>query len=428
MEDSAAVSELRFKQWNGRERSIFFEPNAFYTPVEKLAESEKGGISVLSGRRVVKVDPDRQEATLHDGTVIRYGKCLIATGGVPKSPPELEGVPKNIREKVTLFRRIEDFISLEQAVSNAKSVTVFGGGFLGSELACALGHRARKTGLEVIQAFQETGNMAKVLPEYLSEWTTDKVRSEGVKVLPNSRLKSVAATADGRLSLELSTGQVVTDHVVVAVGVETDNSLAQASGLQVDKNLGGFSVNDQFEARPNLWVAGDAAAFLDPQLGRRRVEHHDHAVVSGRLAGENMTGAGKSYTHQSMFWSDLGPDVGYEAIGIVDSKLPTVGVFARATPADTPKAVVTRTDEAVRSISEEKADKVPSAETAAPAASEAEDYGKGVIFYLRENQIVGVVLWNVFNRMNIARKVLKEGKSYEDLTEVAKLFNIHAKE
>ncbi len=35
-----------------------------------------------------------------------------------------------------------------------------------------------------------------------------------------------------------------------------------------------------------------------------------------------------------------------------------MGVFAKATPADTPKAVVTKTDEAVRSISEEKADKV----------------------------------------------------------------------
>jgi len=32
-----------------------------------------------------------------------------------------------------------------------------------------------------------------------------------------------------------------------------------------------------------------------------------------------------------MFWSDLGPDVGYEAIGIVDSSLPTVGVFAKTT-------------------------------------------------------------------------------------------------
>lgn len=30
-----------------------------------------------------------------------------------------------------------------------------------------------------------------------------------------------------------------------------------------------------------------------------------------------------------MFWSDLGPDVGYEAVGIVDSSLPTVAVFAK---------------------------------------------------------------------------------------------------
>lgn len=43
---------------------------------------------------------------------------------------------------------------------------------------------------------------------------------------------------------------------------------------------------------------------------------------------------GKPYLHQSMFWSDLGPDVGYEAIGIVDSSLPTVGVFAKATEAN----------------------------------------------------------------------------------------------
>lgn len=30
-----------------------------------------------------------------------------------------------------------------------------------------------------------------------------------------------------------------------------------------------------------------------------------------------------------MFWSDLGSDVGYEAIGIVDSSLSTVAVFAK---------------------------------------------------------------------------------------------------
>jgi programmed cell death 8 (apoptosis-inducing factor) len=53
-----------------------------------------------------------------------------------------------------------------------------------------------------------------------------------------------------------------------------------------------------------------------------------------------------------MFWSDLGPDVGYEAIGIVDSALPTVGVFAKATDKDTPKAVVAATNEGNRALTE----------------------------------------------------------------------------
>jgi len=53
-----------------------------------------------------------------------------------------------------------------------------------------------------------------------------------------------------------------------------------------------------------------------------------------------------------MFWSDLGPDVGYEAIGIVDSTLPTVGVFAKATEQDTPKATVEASGEGDRSKSE----------------------------------------------------------------------------
>jgi len=228
--------------------------------------------------------------------------------------------------------------------------------------------------------------------------------------------------------VEMENGNNInTDHIVIAVGVEPDLALAKASKLEVDPVHGGFKVNAELEARTNLYVAGDAASFYDVALGRRRVEHHDHAVVSGRLAGENMTGAKKPYTHQSMFWSDLGPDVGYEAIGVVDSKLPTVGVFAKATPQDTPKAVVTKTDEAMRSDSEAQAAKInPGSHE--PDLKAGEDYGKGVIFYLRDNKVVGVLLWNVFNRMSIARRILKEGRTYDDLTEVAKLFNIHATE
>jgi len=40
-----------------------------------------------------------------------------------------------------------------------------------------------------------------------------------------------------------------------------------------------------------------------------------------------------------------------------------------------------------------------------PADTADTDYGKGVIFYLRDDVIVGVVMWNVFGRMAIARQV-----------------------
>ena len=40
-----------------------------------------------------------------------------------------------------------------------------------------------------------------------------------------------------------------------------------------------------------------------------------------------------------------------------------------------------------------------------PSLPQKDDYGKGVIFYLRDKVVVGIILWNVFNRMPIARKV-----------------------
>lgn len=48
----------------------------------------------------------------------------------------------------------------------------------------------------------------------------------------------------------------------------------------------------------------------------------------------------------------MGPNIGYEAIGIIDSSLQTVGVFAKASDSDTPQAVVEATGESIRSESE----------------------------------------------------------------------------
>ncbi|XP_064608308.1 apoptosis-inducing factor 1, mitochondrial-like [Liolophura sinensis] len=426
-DDREAIKNLKFKQWNGKERSLYFEPEGFYIKPDQLDSQENGGVAVARGRKVVKLDIGNKEALLEDGARVTYEKCLIATGGSPKSLPVLDKAGEDVQQRTTLFRKVEDFRRLDEVTQNAKSVAIIGGGFLGSELACALGKKGRDKGMKVYQIFPEKGNMGRVLPDYLCKWTTNKVRAEGVEVLPSKVVQGINYS-NRKVQISLDDGETLSvDHVVVAVGLHPSTELAATSGLEVDPFNGGFLVNAELEARSNVWVAGDAACFYDVKLGRRRVEHHDHAVVSGRLAGENMTGAGKPYWHQSMFWSDLGPDVGYEAIGIVDSSLPTVGVFAKATEKDTPKAVVEETGEGIRSETEQAASpSMKPGKVGIPhVPSGTDEFGKGVVFYLRDKVIVGILLWNIFNKMPIARKVLKDGGENEDLNEVAKLFNIH---
>ncbi len=241
---------------------------------------------------------------------------------------------------------------------------------------------------------------------------------EGAEVLPNVELVGTSIQ-EGKINLSYidpkeprKTSYITADHIVIAVGIEPNTDLAKSAGLEIDPNQGGFLVNAELQARHNIWVAGDAASFYDVKLGRRRVEHYDHAIVSGKLAGENMTGAHKPYWHQSMFWSDLGPKVGFEAIGLTDSKLQTVAVYAKGRPDDEPQKEDSegnreQKDIAPTATASELKHKIPETKTTTKTTDNKDDYSKGVVFYLKENKVVGIVLWNIFNRIPIARKVKK---------------------
>lgn len=65
--------------------------------------------------------------------------------------------------------------------------------------------------LKVYQIFKEPGNMHKILPEYLSLWTTGKVANEGVEIISNSEVQDVKLEGK-EVSLILSDGKQV--HIV----------------------------------------------------------------------------------------------------------------------------------------------------------------------------------------------------------------------
>ena len=156
----------------------------------------------------------------------------------------------------------------------------------------------------------------------------------------------------------------------------------------------------------------------------------------------------------------MGPEVGYEAVGLVDSSLTTVGVWARARSTENPKGTeLDSTDIRVQSIGQTSISTsepqnrnlnfdIPenSAETVSAGPPEIESeisalipeikieteiptelspsYGKGVVFYLKEKKIVGILLFNLFNRVNLAKDILKEGRGVDDVSRCVRLFNV----
>lgn len=421
------IENLTFVQWNGNRRSIFYESTPFYNDPTTLTQQPNGGVGVARGYSVTRVEPAEHRVTVTDGKqskTIEYEKCLIATGGKARNIPILEQSSPAVRDRTVLYHTIRHLEVLWARLEEAKDIVIVGGGFLGSELACALGRKYKESDKRIQQVFKEHGNMAHVLPAYLAQWTTGKVAKEGVNIIPETQIIKTEMV-DNKVNLTLTNGSVLkADLVIVGSGCEPDTSLAKPSQLEVHPELGGFLVNAELEARTDLYVAGDVACFYDVRLGRRRTEHHDHAVVSGRLAGENMAGGHRHYEHQSMFWSDLGPDVGYEAIGIVDSNLATVGVFAErniSESKETAAKVEEHTESSTASAKETTLVEVKSATESQPSR----EYERGVVFYLRDRIIVGIVMWNLFNRMSVARQLLSEQTVYDDLNEVAKLFGLH---
>ncbi|KAG0223950.1 Apoptosis-inducing factor 1, mitochondrial [Actinomortierella wolfii] len=432
--DEATTEKLSFKDWQGKERNIVLQGNEKIETIDQEAldkiESAESGVKLLTGRTVSDLNVAEQTITLDTGKVIKYGKVLLATGGVPKTLPVLEGADA---DKVTTFRTVNDFKKLHQLVkSNDKKIVIVGGGFLGSELAVALAHYGKEHNTTVTQVFPEDGSMGLVFPRYLSKWTTSQVEQEGVVVKPKSRIASSKATEDNKVELTLENGEkIVADHVVVAVGITPNVELAKKAGLELDEIRGGVVVNAELQARSNVYCAGDMTSFHDVTLGRRRVEHYDNAILGGRVAGQNMA----SDKHQSMFWSDLGPHIGYEAVGILDSKLSTVSIWTKK-----PTAAASESEAAATEAKKEEApaaEEKPKAEgereraTATPLPAEAvkvedkEKYSKGLVLYLKDKKIVGLLMWNNFGKVDDARKILGQVYDTEKVEALVKPFGIH---
>jgi 3-phenylpropionate/trans-cinnamate dioxygenase ferredoxin reductase subunit len=211
--------------------------------------------------------------------------------------------------------------------------------------------------------FLEEAISGLVFPADLAHYLNDYYREKGVEVIPNDSVTGVEREGE-RFTVRTKNGRSIeTDGVVAGIGIRPNVDLAKEAGLEVED---GIIVNERLEtSAPDIFAAGDVANFHHVALGKRtRVEHEDNAVSMGKLAGMNMAGGNEAYDRIPMFYSDLF-DHGYEAVGELNSKLEMVSDWE-------------------------------------------EEFQKGVVYYLDDGRVRGVVLWNFWNQVKNARALMME--------------------
>jgi len=331
----------------------------FGKPFEKIwRRTESKGAEVRLGRRAIRLDPAARRVVDDSGEAYDYEALLLATGGKVRRLP-FGG------DDVIYFRTLADYRRLRELADRGGHLIVIGAGFIGSEIAAALAG----AGMSVTVVFAEAALAERIFPRDLAEHVSFYYQEKGVTLRPRASVLDVRRR-DGRIATQVrlasgATEWIVGDGVVAGIGIQPDTALAEAAGLRCDN---GIVVDELLRtSAPAIYAAGDAAAFPSAALGRRvRVEHEDNALTMGRQAGRNMAGAGEPYRHLPYFYSDLF-ELGYEAVGDLDSRLPTF-------------------------------------------ADWAEPYRKGVVYYLEGARVRGVLLWNVWDRVPAARQLIAAGQ------------------
>jgi nitrite reductase (NADH) large subunit len=317
--------------------SVYTDENHLYYPRPRLYEVlcgerlpkeiyahdqqwyEKQGISLHLNKKAIKIDANRKEIVLHDGSKADYDKLLLANGAHPFMPP-IKGEEKT---GVFTLRTIEDALTIREYARKTKKAIVLGGGLLGLESAAYLTKLCSQ--VEVVEIH------ARLLPTQLDQDGASILKN----YLENLNIRTVLGVEaseilgrDAVSGVSLDNGDEVSGGLVLmAAGVRPNVDLAATGGIKVNKGV----VVDQYlrTSVDDIYAAGDVCEFqgkvygiIPPAIEQAKTAsinmlNEDKQVYKGSVQHTALKIAGISITSIGMV-NIQGPQ--YEEIKKIDEK------------------------------------------------------------------------------------------------------------
>ncbi|ANQ75629.1 MULTISPECIES: NAD(P)/FAD-dependent oxidoreductase [Rhodococcus] len=268
------------------------EPTWLLDPEEAVALD----VDVRTRQEVVSVDVHgRTVSTAGGSEPIGYDSLVVATGTRARRLPVLAGV-----EGVHYLRTADDAQSIRDALRPGSSVTIVGGGFIGLEIAAMA--RARGCEVTIVEAAEHP--LALALGAELAAWLQQWHTGHGVRFRCGVGVKRASRWA-GQVIVTLDDGSdVLSDSVVVGVGVHRDLDWLSASGIRTHVGLV-CDVDGRTDVE-GVFGAGDVVCtHVDETCAP--VQHWTAAGESGQRVARTILGQGpEEWVDEHYFWSNQG--------------------------------------------------------------------------------------------------------------------------
>lgn len=218
-----------------------------------LSWYEEHGITLHTGKKVVRVDRVKRLVIAEDGTEAPYDRLLLATGSNPFILP----VPGKDLKGVIGYRDIADTEAMIEAAKTYKKAVVIGGGLLGLEAANGLMLR----GMDVTVVHIMPWLMERQLDETAGKLLQKSLEARGIRFEIGAQTDALIPDKDGRvMAVKFKDGrEIPADLVVMAAGIRPNTALAESMGLHCNR---GIVVSDTMQTitDPRIYAVGECAA------------------------------------------------------------------------------------------------------------------------------------------------------------------------
>ena len=257
------------------EKDLFMHGEPFYAA---------RNASLMLGKRVVRIRPDKSKITLEDGQELAFDELLVAVGASPAIPP-LKGLDS---ERALALRTLDDAKKLMASAQGKRRAVILGAGLIG--LQSVLGLRGMGLETTVVEKKEQ------ILPLYLEPEPAETIRksyeARGVTFFLGATIEQVE---EGGKRILLSSGEELkADLLLIAIGVHPRLNLLEGSDIEVDE---GILVKESMETNyPHIYAAGDVAQAKDFFTDRPVLNPiMPSAAEQGKVAGLNMAGIKERY-------------------------------------------------------------------------------------------------------------------------------------